>query len=173
MTEDNNAFGSLVASGSGRHLVKSVNFYMILLALMVVPIGLGYFLASRFGYRPVGVAGLLGFQGFGRTFWFYVFIAIGVVVAVALVGAALLVVLRMAKTEINVYNEGIAGTGVPPGIGINTSDLRPFSLMYSQIKSVEAKQGALLVGILGAEFDINIYPENPQEIKEAINSRLP
>ena len=166
--------GALVTSGLGKDTRRSAQFYLILLALAVVPIGAGYFFATQFGHRIVIVSDVLGISIPVRTIFYYVYICSGVVLAVALVFIQLLAREQVAKTAIFVYENGIEGVGIGPRI-FRGDALQPFLLLYDQVSSVSLRQNAATVGILINAHDeaFSVYPPNTPEILEAINSCAP
>jgi len=164
-----------VTSGFGNELKLSIQFYMILLACIVLPIGTGYFFATQFGYQTVGMIGLAGAHGHVRTIFFYVFIAIGVVVAVAIVSVVLLAAGRLLKIEIHVHDYGVEGIGVKHPFFMFSTGMLHFRFVYSKIISVAEKPGLWSrshIVIKTEGYEISICPPNVQELVAAINSKL-
>jgi len=166
--------GPLITSGSGSELKWSLQFYMILLALIVLPIGTGYFLANQFGYRPMGVVGLLGTHGHARTVFFYIYIGAGVVLAAILLSIVLHTAGRLYKTEIHVYKNGIEGVGTGLGFAVFTGGMMHFCIEHSHLESVSAEAGIWVAKYIVVRSDghvISVCLPNADEIVETINTR--
>ena len=173
-TQADNDIGALIISGLGKDTRWPVQFYLILLASAILPIGTGYFLATQFGYRLIVVFDVLGSGTLVRTVFYYIYICAGVVLAVAVVFVQILTREQLAKTRIFVYENGIEGVGLGTGLGpriLSGAALQPFRLPYSQITLVSVWQRAATPGIWvdagGQAF--SVYPPNTTEILAAIN----
>jgi len=164
-----------ITSGFGNEIRLSIQFYMILLACIVLPIGTGYFFATQFGYQSVGMIGLAGAHGYVRTVFFYLYIAIGVVAAVTIVSVVLLAAGRLLKTEIHVHDYGVEGIGVKHPFFVFSSGMLHFRFVYSKIISVTAESGLWSqshIVIKTEGYAISICPPHAQEIAAAINEKL-
>ena len=166
--------GNPIASGQGKDARWTPQFYLILLALAVLPIGAGYFFATQFGYRFILTSDVLGLSIPVRTVFYHVYICTGVVLAVVLVFVQLLYRGQLARTEIYVYENGIEGVGLRAGLGLRVlsgSALQPFCLLYGQVSQISAGQSAAAPGILISAQDMNlgVYPPNVAEVLEAMS----
>jgi len=167
--------GPLIVSGQGKESKRPAQFYMILLALAVVPIGTGYFLASQFGYQRAGFDGLLGVQGFIRTNFYYVFISVGVFLAVVLVFLSFVAAKQLSRTAIYVHEKGIAGMMIGRKIALFFAGLDLYVFDYSQVEKVYDEHtpgGNRRVVIRFDGQTLYVYPANAGEIVEAITGRL-
>ena len=166
---EHNGMGALITSGLGKDSRRPIQFYLVLLALAIVPIGAGYFLAVQFGYRTVEGVGLLAFHSHVRTNFYYIFIAGGIVLAAVSANIAILIARKFAQTEVHVHETGIKGMGFCGPERIMT--LKPFSLSHSQIITANADMVAWAgkCVVIAAEGKVYIaYPPNPEEIVAAI-----
>ena len=166
--------GALITSGHGKDAKLTAQFFLLLLATAVLPIGIGYFLATQFGTRLVFVSYGLGLNILVRSVFYYIYICAGVVFAVVLAFVQLLAREKRIKTEILIYENGIAGVGLKAGMGprvLSNTALQPFCLPYSQISQASIWQSATTPGVWidaqGSAFCI--YPPNVAEILEVIN----
>jgi len=165
--------GALLASGRGADNRLSPQFYMILLVAVVLPLGLGYFLATQFGYQQVGLIGPMGGYGFVRTVFFFVYIVIGVVLAVAVVCAILLDAGQLRKTEIFVYKDKIEGVGVEPKFAFFAGGLKPFSLPLegAALREDAAVWMSHRVTVVTDAGTLHVYLPNTAEVIAAAQAR--
>jgi len=167
------ALGAPVASGLGKDQSLPPQFYLYIVALTVVPMGIFYFLAHAFGMRDVALHGFLNAQLVPtHTHLFFVLLGMGVVVAVILVNLALAAASRIRKTEVFVYQNGVAGMAVSSKL----QKLRPFCLEYSKLKSASVAQGLAgtsPVVISTKDGDLYVFPPNGNNICTEISARLP
>ena len=164
-------FGDFVISGFGKDIRWSAQFYLILAALAVVPMSVGYFLSSRLGLRLVPAYDLIGIPMRARSNLYHVYIGAGIVLAVLFVSYAMISAQQITKTEIFVYEDGIVGLGFTKIL----APLMPFFLPYGEIKSVVTEQGmgsALRVVIITQGGRHTVSSPNAAEIYVAINGRL-
>ena len=176
--QQDDELGALITSGHGKDTRRTAQFYLILLALAIVPIGAGYFLAIQFGYQLVAASDVLWFSIPNRTVFYYIYICAGVVLAVALVFAQMLIREQIGKTEIFVYENGIEGIGLKAGKVLSVlsgAALQPFRLMRDQISLVSAGQRAAALGVMIDAYDevFGVYPPNIAEILSAVNRNEP
>jgi len=165
----------IVVSGQGSDSKWSVQFFMILLAAIILPIGTGYFLATQFSYRPVGLDSAWGAHGFARTVYFYIYTGIGVVLATGFVCFLLLAAERINKTRINVYDSHIEGVGVIPFSNFYAARLQTFDLKYNQISAVIDEPAVWVRRRIAINADgqvLHVYLPNAPDIASEINSRL-
>ena len=91
---------------------------------------------------------------------------VGVFFIVLHITFAVLMSKAVAKTEIGVYENGIAGTGVGKGFIWGDVRLLSFQLAYNQITSVELTNTAVIIHAANAQY--KCYVANGAEIQNTI-----
>ena len=85
------------------------------------------------------------------------------------IGGALETIIKhicITKTQINVYENSIAGRGVSKSFNFGAYTTKNFKLMYNQITSLESVKSSIVVHSSGTQY--RVYVPNPDEIKNTI-----
>jgi hypothetical protein len=167
------SMGKLLITGIGKGHAHIKQTWVLGIVVAIISIVVGLVVAFILGYREVPSS--WGPPSQVRTALYYIGPILGVLVA----GVVMFIWTPMRcrlinKCKISVFEHGIIGTSAvnPTGGGEIINQITTFTLLYSQISSIEVPESGntLVVNAQGKGY--LVYASNAREIAEAINNRL-